>query len=550
MSAPPLRGSWAERHGTTAALVVVAAAVLASAPSLFNGFTYDDRAIVEFDRRLHAADAWRHVFTQPWWPPPDSGTLYRPLPRFLYALLWRAGGGAPWLFHLANLAALAWLAVGVHRLAVRFLAPAAAFAVALLFAVHPVHVEAVAPVVGLAELLMAAGTVTAISAYLALRERGLSAARCVAVAAGTAVAVFSKEQGALVPLALLAAEVLLVRDASPLRRRVRATGVPLLASIAVVVVYAWLRAGVVETAADEPAVLWQLETAAARRWTMLGVTVEWARLLLWPARLLLEYSPPEVAVHREWSVALLPAAVLLAGVVLLAAMSWRRAPLATFGVVLAGLALAPVSNILVPTGVILAERTLLVPSAGVLLALGAWWSAAAPPPRDAARRWGRLVVAAIGLLAVLGAWRSAGRTLEWRDDQTLLLATVRDAPMSYRGWLLLGKLRLSQGDVATGEAALRQSLVLFPDDYQALLQLGDLWRRRDRCPEARPLLERAVVVLPTGAQARASLLACLLGMGDFSAARRVAADGVALGVQGEAFARFGALTDSLERSAR
>ena len=127
-------------------LLAVAAAVAVGAASLGNGFAYDDvPLIVENARVTTLLPPWEY-FGLPYWP---NGGLYRPLTACLTALLWKVGGGAPWIFHAANVT-LHSLATGlVYLLARRVLmAPWAAFA-ALLFAVHPVHVEAVANAVGL-----------------------------------------------------------------------------------------------------------------------------------------------------------------------------------------------------------------------------------------------------------------------------------------------------------------------------------------------------------------------------------------------------------------
>jgi hypothetical protein len=71
----------------------------------------------------------------------------------------------------------------------------------LLFAVHPIHVEAVANIVGRAELMCALGTM---GALMLLAHRPLTSARSVAISACAILAVLSKEQGLLVPLLLLA----------------------------------------------------------------------------------------------------------------------------------------------------------------------------------------------------------------------------------------------------------------------------------------------------------------------------------------------------------
>lgn len=540
--------SWVARRGWAATLVALVA-VLAMLPALGNGFTYDDRFIIQDNARVHQLDQWWRLFAQSYWPPPALGALYRPLPMLAYAVQWVVGGGAPWLFHAGNVAAYAALAVLVWRVAAHLMPMHAALAVGVLFAAHPVHVEAVANVVGLAELLMAIGTVGAVAGWLVWRERGASWPRGLAVVAGATLAAFSKEQGVLVPLVLVAAELTLARDARPWLARLRA-GLPVaLAIAAVLAAYLWLRRGAVETWDDAPAGLWMVLSPAERRWTMIGVAAEWARLLLWPARQAIEYSPPEIVVHRGWSIDLLPGLTTVVGGLAVAALSWRRVPAATFGLGLAAVALLPVSNMVVPTGVVLAERTLLLPSVGVLLAVGAWGSAIW---RDAGRpvAAGRAVAGAVALLAALGGWRSAQRTTMWRDDATLLAVATQESPRSYRPWFLEGQRLVRTGRLAEAEAPLVRSVQLFPDDYGALALLGDVYRRQDRCGRAVPLLARALEVFPDGADARANLAACYIGLGRFGDARREAAAGERRGIEPSAFRGLKRLADSIETLSR
>jgi hypothetical protein len=82
---------------------------------------------------------------------------------------------------------------------------------------------------------------------------------------------------------------------------------------------------------------------------------------LWPAHLQADYGPPDVDVSLTWDAAQTFGLGLLVGAVALAISNWRRRPAVAFGILWAGLSLFPVSNLLVPTGILVAERTLLLP---------------------------------------------------------------------------------------------------------------------------------------------------------------------------------------------
>src|SRR5213075_450567 len=93
----------------------------------------------------------------------------------------------------------------VAELARRLSGPRVALAAGLLFAAHPIHVEAVANVVGRAELMCALGTLGALVLLLHPSRSPLRFGQTLAIAVCFLGALLSKEQGMLVPLLLAVA---------------------------------------------------------------------------------------------------------------------------------------------------------------------------------------------------------------------------------------------------------------------------------------------------------------------------------------------------------
>src|SRR5207237_1423277 len=90
-------------------------------------------------------------------------------------------------------------AAGVAELARRLAGARVAIIAGLLFAAHPVHVEAVASIAGRAELLCTAAMLAAMMLFVG---RAMTWARVAAITACMAIAVLSKEQGIFLPLIL------------------------------------------------------------------------------------------------------------------------------------------------------------------------------------------------------------------------------------------------------------------------------------------------------------------------------------------------------------
>ena len=103
---------------------------------------------------------------------------------------------------------------------------------------------------------------------------------------------------------------------------------------------------------------------------MLGLVPEFGRLFVWPDHMSADYSPQMVPGYMGWHAGLIPGALLLLCLAILFFVSWRRAPVVVFGMAWLVIAISPVANILIPSGILIAERTLLVPSVGVVLAVG------------------------------------------------------------------------------------------------------------------------------------------------------------------------------------
>ena len=150
---------------------IVAIALLAALPYL-NGlsgdFVFDDVGVIRDNPVIQRDPAWR-VFTTVYEP----GALYRPLTMLSYVANARVDGG-PMGFHAVNVLLHVAVALAFYALALQLLAaPTAAWIAAALFAVHPIHTEAVTGIVGRAELLAALFSIAALLALARALRPGM-----------------------------------------------------------------------------------------------------------------------------------------------------------------------------------------------------------------------------------------------------------------------------------------------------------------------------------------------------------------------------------------
>jgi len=538
---------------------IAALALSAAAGSLLNAFTGDDHWIVEHNDRVHhLAGAWR-LLAQTYWPPQNGAALYRPIPMLGFAVEWVVGGGAPWVVHACGTVLYAGVALAVLWLARLVLGRGAGWVAAAFFAVQPIHAEVTSNAVGQAELWAAWWTVVGVALYIGWRRDGKpwSAARVAALTAVYGAACLSKESGVTLPLVLAVAECTVVsRQPAAWPVRLRAVWPVAVALAGAGVAYIGIRWRVVGSlAGDYPTFAFAHAPALTRWLTMLGATPTIAELVFWPGRIAVEYMPQAVILRSRPDAGLIgPTLILLA----LSLVTWRVRrvwPAVTFGLLWIGVALLPVSNLLIPAGVILAPRTLFLPSVGAALAIGAalqgiWmWvrsSGIGQPTSGTARR---SFVPALGLLCLAallthGVWRSLRRAAAWRDDLTLVTQTAADVPESYLARDGYGRALFELGQPAAGERELRQAIALYPGDPGPYVHLASAYERSAMCQQAVALYRQALTLLPTRPDARIGLGRCLWRLGDYDGAVAEARIGLSYGFEVAAFHRLEAQADS------
>jgi protein O-mannosyl-transferase len=505
-----------------APLLVLALAISASITGLRNDFVSDDIPLIVGDARTHSFAHVDSIFTSSYWPePPFYPDLYRPLASLSFTVQWALGGGSPLIFRVLAYLLYGAVSVGVLLLALRLLPAAVALGVGVLFAVHPVHVEAVALGVNQAELWVGLLSLFATLRYLDARRAGwLEPGDWAAIGAAYLAACLFKEHGIVLPALLAAAELTLIRGADPKERVHRLwPGYAALAALGagfLLIRTLVLRDFVGSFTAD--ALVGQ--GMAGRTLTMLQVVPEWLRLLAWPRHLQADYSLIEIEQATRWG---LVQSAALAMLLSLAALAWfarRAAPAIPFGLLWAALAILPVSNVLVPTGIVLAERSLFLPSVGFVLAAGgvtAYLLTERPPLRAP------LVALGLGL-ALLGLGRSAYRHLDYRHHVRFWSRTLEDAPLSHKAYHALGQIRFQQGLDGQGFAALHTAVALHPGAYKILHELADRFRDRGHCQPALYWYAESLKVEPDQAVARLSRINCLVALGREEQAQREAAE--------------------------
>lgn len=502
-----------------ALVVCFLAACVAYAPTLDNGFAYDDQTIIVDNALVTGHAGPGAILNTPWWGSRMAGGLYRPFTIATFGLDHRLHGLNAAAFHRVNMVLHGLVSAMVLLVALEWLGLAGALAAGLLFAIHPIHSEAVANVVGRAELLAALGLLLAW--WLEPRAAAPGAvtpplppwARRVGSALAFGVALFSKEVAlAWLPLGLALAVV----------RRRRIDGPTWLMYGTITIGYLALRLHVLGALGNpKEMTIYRVDNVIASLpwpaglWTALGVFGRYLTLLLFPWRLTADYSWPMIEAAgpgEAWAwLGLLGLVVLVgaAGVALARARGAAGAaptgpgaasrvdafPVAALAVGLATffITFLPVSNFGLRIGTVMAERLLYLPSVGFLIMVGAllqwaWWRA-----RGAARP---ALMALLALVTVAGAARCMSRSRDWHDDLTLHAATARSSPRSARAHANLGIRLMDAGRGAEARVELERAVALDTTYVEGQLNLGGLYAGEGRLDDARRAFQRALAGNP------------------------------------------------------
>lgn len=476
------------------------------------------------------------------WTNKDA-VLWQPVAWMGHMLVSALGGMRPAPHLLVNLALHA-LNAGLLFSVLRVLTgrPGRSFAVALLFAVHPVNVETAAWASQLKSTLSTFFFLLGLLAYAREGEPGGRGRFGVLLA--FALSLLAK------PMMLFFPVVLALLDFWPLRRLPaagdRAGWSRWLGGKLPYLILAGVLLGMTLLPWTAPAAA-DVAPMQAPDWARLRAVpcnyVGYLGLMAWPVDLAVLY--PERLDHSTW-------AVIGSGLLLLAVSAWAwhlrfRIPALLFGWAWFLVTMIPASGLLRAGQHGLADRYLYVPGIGLLVAL-VW------PLADllAARgRWLRPALLAGAALALGG--RAHGQVAYWADSVSLWTHAAAVTPPSAVGYVNLGNALLAagrdreadaefvaaiawegrdprpyvnraviarrQGDNARAIALLRQALTLAQRDARIYSNLGSLLDDVGDKAEARHLLEQAVQLNPGLVEAQINLGVLLAQAGHLEGAR-------------------------------
>ncbi len=504
---------------TWAAAIFLAAVVVYTSTVGF-GFIFDDRVTVVENTHIRSISMVKEMFSNSYWAGAGQpNTLYRPLVVFTLAVNYALTGLHAWSYHAFNILIHGAVSVGVFLLALTWGMPviAAGFA-GLIFAVHPIHVEAVANVTGRSDLLAAFFLLAMVLLHCRAMKRGGWAFILPALA--YLAAMFSKEIG-VTGLGLVLVSDLLGKPGFKdnlrelLRRRALPAYLMYLFALSLFLVMRSNAVGPAVTALpfiDNPAAL---SASYLRILTAITVIVKGFLLLLMPVNLSADYSYSAIPVVKSaFEFQPILSCVVLAAVIFSVVRLRNIAFILPAAAAWYCLALLPASNIIFPIGTIFGERLLYVPSIGFCLIAGFAFSTLLRVPSP------RAGYAVIGLVILVLGLKSFSYAQVWSDPIKLFSAAVEAAPNSVRSHYNLGSALKDKGRLDEASYHWKYALSIYPEHVESLGDMGSFCMIRGDLDQARAYLEKAVSVAPERAGAWYNLAILNKRMGDSAGARK------------------------------
>jgi hypothetical protein len=214
---------------------------------------------------------------------------------------------------------------------------------------------------------------------------------------------------------------------------------------------------------------------------------------VFPIDLVADYAPAVLFPALTWGPDVVLGLLMIVGAVVATVFFWRRERLVAFGILWFGVTILPVTNLLVPTGVLLAERTLYLPSVGLaLVAAGvvSWTT------RERRASLGVLLAVA-GVVCGAFLVRTTLRNPSWMNTFTVMATLAEEHPESFRGiWARAQGLYVA-GEYEDAAVYYDAALELVPQEYNLLVQVANSHGRAHRWAEAEPHLIHAIQLSPT-----------------------------------------------------
>ncbi|NWY23512.1 TMTC3 protein, partial [Pheucticus melanocephalus] len=477
--------------------------------SLFCGFVFDDVSAILDNKDLHPSTPLRNLFQNDFWGTPmseeRSHKSYRPLTVLTFRLNYLFSELNAVSYHFLNLVFHVVVCIVFLKVCKLFLDNRSSVVASLLFAVHPIHTEAVTGVVGRAELLSSIFFLAAFLSYT--KSKGPDNTIVWTPIAVTvflvAVATLCKEQGITVVgiccvyevfiaqgytlPALLDTAVQILRGKGSIPFSMLQTLLKLIVLMFSTLLLVVVRVQVIQsqlpvfTRFDNPAAV---SPSPARQLTFNYLLPVNAWLLLNPSELCCDWTMGTIPLVESLldvrNIATLTFFCFLGSLLVFS----LRYPGDSSKTVLMALCLIvlpfiPASNLFFPVGFVVAERVLYVPSMGFCILVAHGWKKLSN--KSVLRKISWVCLAAVLFTHAL---KTLHRNWDWESEYTLFMSALKVNKNNAKLWNNVGHALENEKNFERALQFFIQATQVQPDDIGAHMNVGRTYKNLNKTKEA------------------------------------------------------------------
>ncbi|NXB58614.1 TMTC3 protein, partial [Struthidea cinerea] len=477
--------------------------------SLFCGFVFDDVSAILDNKDLHPSTPLKNLFQNDFWGTPmseeRSHKSYRPLTVLTFRLNYLFSELNAVSYHFLNLVFHVVVCIVFLKVCKLFLDNRSSVVASLLFAVHPIHTEAVTGVVGRAELLSSIFFLAAFLSYT--KSKGPDNTIVWTPIAVTvflvAVATLCKEQGITVVgiccvyevfiaqgytlPALLDTAVQILRGKGSIPFSMLQTLLKLIVLMFSTLLLVVVRVQVIQsqlpvfTRFDNPAAV---SPSPARQLTFNYLLPVNAWLLLNPSELCCDWTMGTIPLVESLldvrNVATLTFFCFLGSLMVFS----LRYPGDSSKTVLMALCLIvlpfiPASNLFFPVGFVVAERVLYVPSMGFCILVAHGWKKLSN--KSVLRKISWVCLAAVLFTHAL---KTLHRNWDWESEYTLFMSALKVNKNNAKLWNNVGHALENEKNFERALQFFIQATQVQPDDIGAHMNVGRTYKNLNKTKEA------------------------------------------------------------------
>jgi len=489
------------------------------------GFVFDDISAIKDNKDIRPHTPIANLFFNDFWgtlmTKEQSHKSYRPLCVLTFRLNYWLHQLEPWGYHVTNVLLHVLVCLLYLRLCIQFMVPSTAFVAALLFAVHPVHTEAVTGVVGRAELLSAAFSLVAFLVYCNSISRSGKTEWTGVVSTVLLVtcAMLCKEQGITVVAICLIYDLCIVNKlcGDQLIKAVKGSlscksigtsnasmtywkrsiipraSVLILSTVSLLVTRMYIMGSQlpVFTRFDNPA---SASPFPSRHLTYQYLAVLNGWLLAFPSSLCCDWTMGTVSLVetvvdiRNLStiffyiilIRMVWVAFIHGDLTLVMACSWMILPF------------LPASNLFFPVGFVVAERVLYIPSMGFSMMIAYGWSKMAFSQTS----WRKISYLGLAALIAFHGMKTYVRNWDWESEQSIFSAGLKVNQRNAKLFNNVGHALESQAKYVEALEYFLQAVNVQDDDIGAHINVGRTHNNLGQFQEAEEAYLKAKSLLP------------------------------------------------------